>query len=65
MGEKKLGKKELATLTGLDVHTISDWYYERIASMKIDTLVKLCAALGITDMNDLFTLEPESEVNKQ
>ncbi len=56
MGEKKLTKKDLAEMTGLDVHTISDWYYERIASMSVKALVAICKALEITDMNELLEI---------
>jgi putative transcriptional regulator len=65
MGERKLNQKDLAEMTGLDAHTISDWYYEKIASMSIKTLLAICKALEITDMNQLLEIVPDEQVNEE
>lgn len=63
MGERRLNKRELAAMTGLDDHVIADYYYERVKMFRIDTLVKLCRALGLKSINELIEVVPDEEDN--
>lgn len=63
MGERKLNKKEVAGMTGLDEHVIADYYYERVKMFRVDTLMKIATALELKSINELIELEhaPDDE----
>ncbi len=61
MGERKLSKRDVAEMTGLDEHVIADYYYERVKMFRVDTLVKLCAALKLKNINSLIEYIPDEK----
>jgi putative transcriptional regulator len=61
MGERKLSKRDVAEMAGVDDHVIADYYYERVKMFRADTLVKLCRALGLKSINELIEVVPDEK----
>jgi len=62
MGIKKMDKRDIVSLTGMDRHTLNNIYKDKTKGIEFDTLNKLCYALDCTP-NDLFRYIPDEQWN--
>ncbi len=53
LGEKKLDRRDIVKLTGLDSHVVLKIYKGNYSRIDLETLNKLCFALEC-DTNDIF-----------
>ena len=60
MGIKKMDKRDIVSLTGMDRHTLNNIYKDKTKGIEFDTLNKLCYALDCTP-NDLFRYVPDEQ----
>ena len=60
MGIKKMDKREVIRISGLDRHTLNNIYKDKTKGIEFDTLDKLCYALECTP-NDLFRYIPDEK----
>lgn len=60
MGIKKMDKRDIVSLTGMDRHTLNNIYKDKTKGIEFDTLNKLCYALDCTP-NDLFRYIPDEQ----
>ena len=58
LGEKKLDRRDIVKMTGLDNHIVLEIYIGNYSRIDLDTLNKLCAALEC-DTNDIFKYLPD------
>ncbi len=58
LGEKKLDRRDIVKMTGLDNHIIYKIYKGNYSRIDFDTLNKLCTALNC-DTNDIFRYIPD------
>lgn len=58
LGEKKLDRRDVVKMTGLDNHIIYKIYKGNYSRIDFDTLNKLCTALNC-DTNDIFKYIPD------
>lgn len=58
LAKKKLDKRDLVKITGLDNHTVDKLYKGITSSISLSTLDKLCFALEC-DTNDIFKYIPD------
>lgn len=63
LGHKKMDKRDIVKLTGLNRHTISNLYADKTKGIDFATLDKLCFALECTP-NDLFRYIPDDVADK-
>lgn len=63
LGHKKMDKRDIVKLTGLNRHTISNLYSDKTKGIDFATLDKLCYALDCTP-NDLFRYIPDDVADK-
>ena len=60
MAIKKLEKRDIIKMTGIDRHTLNNVYKDRTKGIEFETLNKLCFALDCTP-NDLFRYIPDKK----
>jgi len=58
LGERRLDRRDIVKITGLDSHTIKNIYEDKITRIELNTLEKLCYALEC-DTNDIFKYIPD------
>lgn len=58
LADKKLDRRDIVKMTGLDNHIIYKIYKGNYARIDFETLNKLCAALNC-DTNDIFKYIPD------
>ena len=58
LGEKRLDRRDIVKLTGLDNHTVNNLYKAKTTRIELNTLEKLCYALEC-DTNDIFKYIPD------
>ncbi len=58
LGEKKLDRRDIVKMTGLDNHIVYRIYKGNYSRIDLDTLNKLCTALDC-DTNDIFKYIPD------
>lgn len=58
MGIKKMSKREITKISGIDRHVLDRIYKDEVKGIKFETLNKLCFALDCTP-NDLFRYEQD------
>ncbi len=58
LGEKRLDRRDIVKITGLDNHTVKKIYDDKITRIELNTLEKLCYALEC-DTNDIFKYWPD------
>ena len=58
LGEKKLDRRDIVKMTGLDNHIVLKIYKGNYSRIDLETLDKLCAALEC-DTNDIFKYIPD------
>lgn len=58
LGEKRLDRRDIVKMTGLDSHTVKKIYDDKISRIELNTLEKLCYALEC-DTNDIFKYIPD------
>ncbi|DAA85437.1 TPA: Cro/Cl family transcriptional regulator [Candidatus Gastranaerophilales bacterium HUM_5] len=58
LGEKRLVRRDVVKMTGLDNHIILKIYKNEYTRIDLETLNKLCMALEC-DTNDIFKYIPE------
>ncbi len=58
LGERKLDRRDIVKLTGLDNHIVLKIYKGDYNRIDLDTLNKLCTALEC-DTNDIFKYIPD------
>lgn len=58
LGEKRLDRRDIVKITGLDNHTVKKIYDDKITRIELNTLEKLCYALEC-DTNDIFKYIPD------
>lgn len=58
LGEKRLDRRDIVKITGLDSHTVKNIYDDKITRIELSTLEKLCYALEC-DTNDIFKYIPD------
>lgn len=58
LGEKKLDRRDIVKMTGLDNHIVLKIYKGNYSRIDLDTLNKLCFALEC-DTNDIFKYVPD------
>lgn len=58
LGEKKLDRRDIVKLTGLDSHVVLKIYKGNYSRIDLETLNKLCFALEC-DTNDIFKYIPD------
>ena len=63
LGIKKLDKRDIVRMTGLDRHTIANLYNDKTKGIDFATLDKLCFALECTP-NDIFKYIPDDLPDK-
>ncbi len=63
LGIKKLDKRDIVKLTGLDRHTILNLYNDKTKGIDFATLDKLCYALDCTP-NDILRYIPDDVPDK-
>lgn len=63
LGIKRMDRRDVVKLTGIDRHTINKIYKGETKSISFDTLDKLCFALDCTT-NDLFKYIPDDLADK-
>lgn len=61
MGIKKIEKRDITRITGIERHKLNRIYKDEVASISFDTLNKLCYALDCTP-NDLFRYIPDENL---
>lgn len=61
LGSRLMTITELARKTGLSRNTLTEIYYQRAKSVKLETLAKICDALQIS-LSELIEYEPKKEV---
>lgn len=59
LGEKKLDRRDIVKMTGLDNHIVLNIYKGNYSRIDLETLNKLCAALDC-DTNDIFKYLPDN-----
>src|SRR5688572_25245356 len=57
MGTRRITQSELQRQTGLHYTTINDLYHDRAKRLDVDTLEKLCRALGV-GVGDILEYQP-------
>lgn len=57
--DRNMSQKELAELTGIRPAAISELYNNQRKSINRDHIEKIAAALNISDINELITLDKE------
>lgn len=60
LGARLMTITQLAELTGVSRTTLTDIYYKRAKSVKLETLVKICDALEIP-LCELIEYQPKKE----
>lgn len=60
-GRSKLSRKKIAEATGIRPATITDYYYERVKSIKIKHLEKFCKLFNCS-ISDILEYIPDDEV---
>ncbi len=63
LGIKKMDRRDIVKLTGLDNHTVLKIYQNKTKGIDFATLDKLCFALDCTP-NDLFRYIPDDVADK-
>ncbi len=63
LGIKKMDRRDIVKLTGLDNHTVLKIYQNKTKGIDFATLDKLCFALECTP-NDLFRYIPDDVADK-
>ncbi len=63
LGQKRMDRREIVKLTGLDRHTVANLYFDKTRGIDFATLDKLCFALDCTP-NDLFRYIPDDLPDK-
>lgn len=63
LGIKKMDRRDIVKLTGLDNHTVLKIYQNKTKGIDFATLDKLCYALDCTP-NDLFRYIPDDVADK-
>lgn len=58
IGLKRMSKRDITRLTGIDRHVLDKIYKDEVKGIKFETLNKLCYALDCTP-NDLFRYIPD------
>lgn len=58
LGEKRLDRRDIVKMTGLDNHTINKIYRGETSRIELNTLDKLCFALNC-QTHDIFRYIPE------
>jgi len=58
LGEKRLDRRDIVKMTGLDNHIVLKIYKNKYSRIDLDTLNKLCHALEC-DTNDIFKYIPD------
>lgn len=58
LGIKKMDRRDIVKITGLNSHTVLKIYKDETNGIDFDTLNKLCFALDCTT-NDIFTYIPD------
>jgi len=58
LGARRLTMQEVARRAGLSYTTVHDLYHDRAKRLDLETLDKLCAALGV-GVGDLFEYQPD------
>lgn len=58
LGEKRLDRRDIVKMTGIDNHIILKIYKNKYTRIDFDTLNKLCTALEC-DTNDIFKYIPD------
>lgn len=58
LGEKRLDRRDVVKMTGIDNHIILKIYKNKYTRIDFDTLNKLCTALEC-DTNDIFKYIPD------
>ena len=57
LGERKLDRRDIVKITGLDNHTVNKIYKGETTRIELSTLDKLCYALNC-QTNDIFKYIP-------
>ena len=60
MGIKRMDKRDIINITGIDRHTLHNIYKDKTKGIEFETLNKLCYALDCTP-NDLFRYIPDEK----
>ena len=61
LGERKMKMADLSKITGINKNTLSDLYYEeKVKGIRIETLEKICEALGCT-VGELIEYQPDNK----
>lgn len=60
MGVKRMDKRDIIRMTGIDRHTLDNIYRDKTKGIEFETLNKLCYALDCTP-NDLFRYIPDEK----
>lgn len=58
MGIKKIDKRTVTKISGIDRHTLNSLYHDNAKGIRFDTLDKLCFALDCTP-NDILRYVPD------
>lgn len=58
LGERRLDRRDIVKITGLDNHTVNKIYKGEISRIELNTLDKLCYALECQP-NDIFRYKPD------
>ncbi|MGM7723753.1 helix-turn-helix domain-containing protein [Metabacillus sp. Hm71] len=59
MHERNITQMELAEMTGIRQPSISRWVRGEVTRIEVSHLLKIAAALGISDINELITIVEE------
>ncbi len=61
LGERKMKMADLSKITGINKNTLSDLYYEeKVKGIRVETLEKICEALGCT-VGELIEYQPDNK----
>lgn len=60
LGKKRLDRRDIVKITGLDNHTVNKLYKAETTRIELNTLNKLCYALEC-DTNDIFKYIPDKD----
>lgn len=62
MGRKRLKISDVIEMTGLARNTVAELYHGRAKRVDLETLDKLCTALGCESLSEIVEFKQESEV---
>jgi putative transcriptional regulator len=60
LGERKMKMAELSRQTGISKNALSELYYEKVKAVRLETLDKICKALGCS-AGELIEYQPDKK----